>query len=45
VFEVDEETLIPLKVHTYIFNISEPNPQWKWHHEMTEYYGMKDLSP
>jgi sphingomyelin phosphodiesterase len=45
VFEVDEETMLPVKIHTYILNVSDPNPQWKWDHEMKEYYGMKDLSP
>lgn len=45
-FEVDEETMIPLKVRTYIFNMSDPNElKWRWDHELTEFYGMKDLSP
>ena len=37
--------MVPVKVHTYVFNLSEPNPVWRWDHEMTELYGMKDLSP
>lgn len=45
VFEVDEETMLPVKVHTYVYNISEEVPTWKWDHELTEYYNMKDLSP
>jgi sphingomyelin phosphodiesterase len=26
VYEVDEETMVPVKVHTYIFNLTDPNP-------------------
>jgi len=45
VFEVDAETMVPLKTHTYTFDVSEVNPVWKHDHEYTEYYDMKDLSP
>ncbi len=45
VFEVDVETMLPVKAHTYVFNISDENPQWQWDHELTELYGMADLSP
>jgi sphingomyelin phosphodiesterase len=45
VFEVDVETLVPVKAHTYVLNIQDENPEWKWDHEMTELYGMADLSP
>lgn len=31
VFEVDEETMLPVKVHTYFFNLSEEVPTWKWY--------------
>jgi len=44
-YEIDEETMLPVKVHTYVFDHKEENPQWKWHHELTEYYLMQDLSP
>ena len=44
-YEVDEETMLPVKVHTYVFDLHDPNPEWKWHHEYTEYYNMPDLSP
>lgn len=37
--------MLPVKVHTYVYNVSEEVPQWKWDHEYTEYYNMKDLSP
>jgi len=45
VFEIDAETMLPVKIHTFVFDISEANPAWKHDHEMTELYGMKDLSP
>jgi sphingomyelin phosphodiesterase len=45
VFEVDAETMLPVKIHTYIMDIKEENPHWKWDHELTEYYNMPDLSP
>lgn len=45
VLEVDEETMLPLKVHTYVLNITAEDPKWFKHHEMTEYYEIKDLSP
>lgn len=44
-FEVDAETMVPVKIHTYILDIKEENPKWKWDHELTEYYNMTDLSP
>ena len=44
-FEVDAETMLPVKAHTYFFNVTETNPSWKWHHEYTDYYQMEDLSP
>lgn len=45
VFDIDEETMLPVRVHTYVFNLKEDNPEWKWHHEYTSYYNMTDLSP
>ena len=45
VFEVDEETMLPVKIHTYVFDLKEENPKWKWNHELTEYYNLPDLSP
>ncbi len=44
-FEVDVETMLPVKIHTYFLNVTDSNPQWREDHEMTEMYGMKDLSP
>lgn len=45
VFEVDEETMLPVKVYTYSLDISADAPEWKYHHELTDLYEMKDLSP
>jgi len=45
VFEIDSETMLPVKAHTYVFDIARPEDGWKYDHEMTELYGMKDLSP
>lgn len=45
VFEVDKETMLPLKVHTYVLYINETEPQWQHSHEISQIYGMKDLSP
>mmetsp|Transcript_20972 Transcript_20972/g.20078 ORF Transcript_20972/g.20078 Transcript_20972/m.20078 type:complete len:176 (+) Transcript_20972:664-1191(+) len=44
-YEVDTETFLPVKIHTYIFNITEENPVWHHDHEFTDYYDLKDLSP
>ena len=45
VIEVDEETMLPVKVHTHVFDIVSAEKKWKWDHELTEYYNMDDLSP
>lgn len=45
VFEVDEATMLPHKVTTYSVNLRDKQPEWKKHHELTEHYGMTDLSP
>jgi sphingomyelin phosphodiesterase len=49
VFEVDAKTLLPIKAHTYHLDIANTADQnalgWKYSHEVTERYGMKDLSP
>jgi hypothetical protein len=49
VIEVDEETLLPLNVETYYFNITHANlyndPQWLLLHDFTGYYGIPDFSP
>jgi hypothetical protein len=49
VFEVDAKTLLPVKSHTYHVDITNTpateTVAWKYSHEVTELYGMKDLSP
>jgi len=45
VFDVDEETMLPIKAYTYFIDLREKEPKWKLHHEMTEQYNMTDLSP
>jgi hypothetical protein len=37
--------MLPVKVHTYVFDLSEKDPNWAWNHELTKVYKMKDLSP
>lgn len=44
-FEVDAETMLPVKVHTYVIRIQDENPKWVYDHELTQVYGMEDLSP
>jgi len=44
-FEVDADTMVPVNVHTYVFNISDASPVWKYDHDYLEYYNMTDLSP
>lgn len=48
-FEVDVETMIPVRSHTYILDINhtpdQSNLDWKWDHEVTQLYNMTDLSP
>jgi len=44
-FIVDKETMLPLKVETWKFDPEAENPEFFYDHEMTEYYGMTDLSP
>lgn len=49
VFEVDALTMLPLKSHTYVLDITNvENPDelgWKYSHEVTARYNMTDLSP
>ena len=44
-FEVDVETMLPVKIHTYALDLQDPSPAWKYDHEMTSLYEMADLSP
>lgn len=49
IFELDAETMLPVKIDKYYFNISRANernePLWHFMYEFTEEYGLKDLSP
>jgi len=49
VYEVDVETMLPVKSHTYVLDIAhtvdQSNLKWKWDHEVTSLYNMTDLSP
>ena len=42
---VDAETMLPIKVETWAIDITQDNPDFELHHELTEYYEMDDLSP
>lgn len=42
---MDAETFLPVKIHTYKFDIFDENPEWKLDHTLPEYYEMPDLSP
>ena len=44
-YEVDAETMLPVKIHTYVLDVTQEDPKWNHDHELTEYYTMKDLSP
>lgn len=49
IFELDAETLLPVKIDKYYFNMTRANelnePLWKYMYEFTEEYDLKDLSP
>jgi hypothetical protein len=37
--------MLPVKVHTYIFDVTDLEPEWEFDHELTSLYKMNDLSP
>ena len=37
--------MVPVKIETWAIDITQDDPVFEFHHEMTEYYGMDDLSP
>ena len=45
VFEVDEETMLPVKIHTYKLDIHSENPQWELDHTLPDYFNLTDLRP
>lgn len=48
-YEIDEETMLPVNITTYFFNITKANvdgiPEWEVYHNILEAYGMPDASP
>ena len=44
-FILDEETMLPVKIETWILDINKKNPEFFLHHEMGDLYSMEDLSP
>lgn len=42
---LDAQTMLPIKVETWAIDITQDDPVFEFHHELTEYYGMPDLSP
>jgi len=47
--EFDSETLLPLNMNTYYFDIEKANAEgeikWELLHDMVDYYEMGDMSP
>jgi sphingomyelin phosphodiesterase len=47
--DVDKETMLPIRMHTYFLNMTRANfegkPTWEHRYEFTEEYEMEDLSP
>jgi hypothetical protein len=48
VLEIDEETMLPVNITTYYFNVTKGNlghPEWEVYHNILEAYQIEDLSP
>jgi sphingomyelin phosphodiesterase len=45
IFEMDEETLLPIKASTYYMDLTKKKPTWELYMEYTDEYNMPDLSP
>lgn len=45
VVEIDQETMLPINLETYIFDLSVQEPKWAFSHDYLEYYKLDDLSP
>eukprot|EP00347_Sterkiella_histriomuscorum_P016216 403354044 len=45
VFELDVETMLPLRIQTHFMDISKDEPKWELRHQLPEFYQMEDLSP
>jgi hypothetical protein len=44
-FILDEQTMLPIAIETYRMDVLAENPEFVLDHELTTYYGLKDLSP
>jgi len=44
-FIVDEETMLPIRVETWRIDVYAEEPEFVMDHELSQDYGMKDLSP
>ena len=44
-FIFDAETMVPVRVETYVLDIELGKTEFEFHHELSEWYGMKDHSP
>ena len=44
-FTLDEQTMLPIAIETYRIDVLAENPEFVLDHELSTYYGMKDLSP
>jgi len=45
VFEVDEETMLPVKIHTYKLDIKNDDSKWELDHTVPQDLNLPDLSP
>ena len=45
VVEIDQETMLPVNLETYIFNLTDANPEWKLSHDYLSHYDLEDVSP
>ena len=44
-FIIDAETMLPIKIETWAIDITQDDPVFELHHELTEHYEINDLSP
>eukprot|EP00344_Euplotes_crassus_P003509 CAMPEP_0197000176 /NCGR_PEP_ID=MMETSP1380-20130617/5180_1 /TAXON_ID=5936 /ORGANISM="Euplotes crassus, Strain CT5" /LENGTH=434 /DNA_ID=CAMNT_0042417371 /DNA_START=534 /DNA_END=1838 /DNA_ORIENTATION=+ len=48
IYDIDYATGYPVRAHKYFFNITQGNlgdPKWEKQYELTEEYGLEDMSP
>ena len=44
-YTLDEQTMLPIAIETYRIDVEAENPEFVLDHELSQYYGMQDLSP